>query len=510
MSFWWQQPSSSLTLSFLDGSTTLANNYGNSAWTQPTVYLGSGTHTLKWVSSYTGGGGFGNNVAYLDEVSFTPGSTPPFISSEPRSQSQVTGMNARFNVVAQGTPPFQYQWRINAVDIASATNSSLTITNVQSTILGAYSVVVTNAVGWTNSSDAILEFGEVTAWGYDDSGQTAVAIGATNVLAISGGSYHCLGLRSDGAVFGWGTNNLGQLNIPADLTNVLAIATGYSHNLALKADGTVAAWSGVNFYGETNVPSGLTNVVAIAAGGGISMALRSDGSLSVWGSNFGGATNVPLSATNVVAISAGDTHCLALRADGSIVGWGDNSYGKATPPSNLTNAIGISGGIVHSVALTLSGTITGWTTFSPYGLKNVPPSATNVVAISAGYYHTVALRTDGTVVAWGQNSGGQTNIPSGLTNVVAIDTGGFFNVALIGSAPPVSVVSLSDPRLSADGFRVSLPTQSGRVFGLEYKESLADSNWTMLPLVAGTGHTEILFDSTATNRAQRFYRVRRW
>ena len=63
--------------------------------------------------------------------------------------------------------------------------------------------------------------------------------------------------------------------------------------------------------------------------------------------------------------------------------------------------------------------------------------------------------------------------------------------------------------LSADGFRVSLPTQSGRVYRLEYKHSLADADWTALPLVAGTGHERTLTDPTATG-AQRFYRVRRW
>jgi len=54
-----------------------------------------------------------------------------------------------------------------------------------------------------------------------------------------------------------------------------------------------------------------------------------------------------------------------------------------------------------------------------------------------------------------------------------------------------------------------LPTQYGRVYALEYKNSLTDSQWTALPLVAGNGGLRTLSDPTATGQ-QRFYRVRRW
>ena len=62
----------------------------------------------------------------------------------------------------------------------------------------------------------------------------------------------------------WGYNNSGQTTVPPGLSNVVAIAAGGYHSLALQADGTVVAW-GYNGYGQTNVPPGLSNVVAIAA-----------------------------------------------------------------------------------------------------------------------------------------------------------------------------------------------------------------------------------------------------
>jgi len=64
------------------------------------------------------------------------------------------------------------------------------------------------------------------------------------------------------------------------LSNVVAVAGGAYHSLALKSDGTVVAW-GYNGDGETNVPPGLSNVVAIAGGGSESLALSVGLQLSI-------------------------------------------------------------------------------------------------------------------------------------------------------------------------------------------------------------------------------------
>lgn len=162
---------------------------------------------------------------------------------------------------------------------------------------------------------------------------------------------------------------------------------------------------------------------------------------------------------------------MALKSDGTIVGWGDNSSGQTAQPDNVSN----------------------------------------VVAICAGFGHSVALQADGNVAVWGGDSWGQTNIPSGLSNVVAISAREFHTLALIGNSPPVVRAPLSNPLLTTNGFSVSLPTESGWVYRLEYKNSLSDTNWTALPLVAGNGKLLRLTDrSAATNATQRFYRVLRW
>src|ERR1017187_2114645 len=181
-------------------------------------------------------------------------------------------------------------------------------------------VIALSLLGTTAVEDAFgSDTNMVVAWGAGTTnsglsphyGQSIVPSNLTEVVAIAGGGYYSLALRSDGTVVGWGQNNYGQINVPPGLTNVMAIAAGNSHSLALKDDGTVVAW-GQNSYGQTNIPPGLENVVAIAAGNSHSLALKDDGTVVAWGQNSYGQTNIPPGLENVVAIASGEGHNLAL------------------------------------------------------------------------------------------------------------------------------------------------------------------------------------------------------
>jgi hypothetical protein len=416
--------------------------------------------------------------------------------------------------------------------VQAATDVELTLTwaNSQAAPQPPAQVTYDNLEVWQYAWTAIPY---VVVWGAN-SFLYRIPPSLTNAVAVAAGATHSLALRADGTVVAWGGYNaFGQTNIPPGLTNVVAIAAGgydiffddVGHSLALRADGTVAAWgagqtgTGSSYYhqGQAVVPLGLVNVVAVAAGGMHSLALRADGTVVAWGYNDDGQTNVPGGLSNVVAVAAGWWHSLALRADGTVVAWGANEQGQTNVPGGLSNVVAVAGGGYHSLALRADGTVVAWgagltnsSSFPDYGQSVVPVGLTNAVAIAAGGSpHSLALRADGTVVAWGNDEGLQTHALPGLTNAVAVSAGGNYSLALVGDGPPVVKASLSDPTVSANGFSVSVPTQSGRVYALEYKNSLTDVAWTPLPLVAGTGRERTLTDPTATG-TQRFYRVRRW
>jgi len=83
-------------------------------------------------------------------ASGTP-STPTF-STQPASQTANAGQSVTFTASPSGTGPFTYQWQFNGTNIAGATGSTLTISNVSSANYGNYLVVATNAAGSTTSN----------------------------------------------------------------------------------------------------------------------------------------------------------------------------------------------------------------------------------------------------------------------------------------------------------------------------------------------------------------------
>jgi hypothetical protein len=70
------------------------------------------------------------------------GPTPPTITVAPQSLAVDAGSNATFTVTATGATPLTYQWRKDGVNIAGATGESLTLTNVQKSDEGDYTVVL--------------------------------------------------------------------------------------------------------------------------------------------------------------------------------------------------------------------------------------------------------------------------------------------------------------------------------------------------------------------------------
>jgi alpha-tubulin suppressor-like RCC1 family protein len=320
--------------------------------------------------------------------------------------------------------------------------------------------------------------GSVWAWGINANGQlgngsttdSSVPVQVSNlsaVVAVSGGTFHALALKSDGTVWAWGSNLNGQLGngtntsttTPVQVSNlsgISAISAGSTHSLALRFDGTVWAW-GNNFDGQlgvgsdinSNVPlqvTGLSGVTAIAAGAYDSLALKSDGTVWSWGDDqFGqlgtGTTilfsTVPVQVvqlSNATHLGSGYYQSFVVKSDTTLWGWGYNNIGQLGS-GNVTNVrfpvptiqangatvsstVAVTSGAFFGLALRRDGTVLAWGDDSSGQLGNGSTHGSRLRAtriaglpaasgIAAGQVHGLVLGTDGSVWAWGSNSNGQ-------------------------------------------------------------------------------------------------------
>ncbi|NOS71479.1 MAG: hypothetical protein HOP33_16330 [Verrucomicrobia bacterium] len=415
--------------------------------------------------------------------------SPPIITTQPVGQTVIAGTNISLSASAIGTPPLSYQWLLGGVPVAGANSSSVNLTNVQSSQSGIYSLLVSNAYGAVESSNALVTvlesppyiltqpvsrsavLGGVTTFevntrgstplhfqwrfnGVDISGANNATLTLTSLRYDQAGFYTVAISNSFGSIVSakaelkvqqvavWGSTPwpLIPTNVPPSLTNLVAIAAGDSFVLGLKSDGTVATWGSIirTILVATNIPPGLSNVISIAAGSQYCLALRSNGTVVAWGGASGfffpppttpSPTNVPVGLSNVVAIAAGSSHSLALKADGQVAGWGSTKF--ATVPAGLSNVVAIAAGGNQNLALKSDGRVVAW----GYS-TNVPNSLSNVIAVACADGCNLALQNNGKVVAWAAQPSPpsplfprgpaiNTNVPSELSNVVAIAAGDF-------------------------------------------------------------------------------------
>jgi alpha-tubulin suppressor-like RCC1 family protein len=81
----------------------------------------------------------------------------PIIVQQPTNQPARPGGLATFAVSAIGTEPLSFQWMFDGTNLLNATNSTLTLTNVQLVNGGDYQVILTNSLGVVTSALARLE-----------------------------------------------------------------------------------------------------------------------------------------------------------------------------------------------------------------------------------------------------------------------------------------------------------------------------------------------------------------
>lgn len=204
-------------------------------------------------------GSVGSGAAQLNVAPLT---TPPSITTQPLSLTIPPGNTATFTVVATGASPLSYQWRKNGTAISGATLASLSIRSVSASDIGAYTVVVTNAIGTATSSAANLAV---------DSGVVAPAIVSQPVAQVAnvGGkvTFTVVATGTAPLSYQWlkdGVAISGATSATLDLTNVQGTDSGaYSVRISSSA-GTVTSNAAT-----LTVPAARLANVSVRSGAGV-------------------------------------------------------------------------------------------------------------------------------------------------------------------------------------------------------------------------------------------------
>jgi glucose/arabinose dehydrogenase len=201
--------------------------------------------------------GSGSAPAVVVRIEYVPG--PPTITTHPTSQAIPAGSAVTFSVRASGTPPLQYQWRRNNVDIPGATLQDYTIGAVAvSDNTARFRAIVTNSAGNALSDEAVL-----TVTGGPPT--TAAFLGSdTTTQGTWRGTYGAEGYQivNDGANY----PSYATVTTTGAEAHTWALSTSDGRGLqkAVGTDRIAATWySGAAFALDVNLTDGLAHQVAI-------------------------------------------------------------------------------------------------------------------------------------------------------------------------------------------------------------------------------------------------------
>ncbi|MEY2427140.1 MAG: hypothetical protein QOJ40_25 [Verrucomicrobiota bacterium] len=228
---------------------------------------------------------------------------PAGITNQPAGQIVPIGSNPAFAVVAFGTAPITYQWRLEGTNLPGATNAALLLNNVQPTNAGSYSVAVSNSLGSIVSSNAVLILTNpscvsapsgLAAWWQGESSAAEVVTGASGTQI--GNTTYVAGKA--GQAFSFNTNGA-------------AVSVGNPTNLQLQ-DLTIEAWVKRTSPIFVNSSQGQASFLAYGTSG-YAFGVNNDGSLFL--------SKVGLSNVTVPSplVDTGFHHIAVTKSGGTVV-----------------------------------------------------------------------------------------------------------------------------------------------------------------------------------------------
>ncbi len=312
-----------------------------------------------------------------DTVTFiiAGGTLAPAITTQPAAQSVNVGGSVTFSVAATGSPTPTYQWRKDGNDIVGATGATLTLTNVQTTAAGDYSVFISNSAGSQTSNVAKLTVLATTV-------APAISTQPVNQSAAVGGTatFSVVATGSPAPAYQWLKNNgtiTGATNATLTLSNVqLADAANYAVTVSNSAGSITSSTVALTVSASTVAPTIVSQppaAIGLAAGQSLVLNVGATGSSLAyqWRRAPAGSPNAPvvlpgetnaiLSIKPLTTTAAGIYTCVVSNGSGSATTTGTTVTVAATASTapghiiNLSVLTDIAAGLDFSLGYVVSG-----------------------------------------------------------------------------------------------------------------------------------------------------------
>ena len=145
------------TATGLPAGLSLSGTSGQTLWNITGTPTATGTFSVALTAKDQATSGSSQSTSATLVINVAPAtSSPPSITTQPVNQTVTQGQRASFSVVANGTAPLGYQWRLQSANLPGQTSSSLVIGAVTTNNAGVYDVIVSNNVGSITSAPATL------------------------------------------------------------------------------------------------------------------------------------------------------------------------------------------------------------------------------------------------------------------------------------------------------------------------------------------------------------------
>ncbi len=371
--------------------------------------------------------------------------TPPGITSQPQNQTNFAGTDATFGVAATGTQPLGYQWQWNGTNLAGATTTSLTISNVQTANEGSYVVVITNIAGSLTSAVATLTvWTPPTVVSQPQSRTNLSGTDATFNVVVTGPSPFSYQWRFNGSNLPGATDS--TFTVPAVQTNNAGSFSVVITNLDGGVTSAVATLTVWVLPVITTQPVSRTNLVGTTASftGGASGTQPLGYQWQLNGSNVNGATGTALSLNSVQTSDAGSYTLVATNIAGSVTSgvavltvWVPAAI--SSQPQSRTNlngtdalfSVGATGTQPLSYQWLANGAAISGATASDLTLSAVQTNNAGSYSVVVTNVAGIATSTPAILTVWVPP--GVTQSPISLTNLVT--TSASFSAAGFGTDP---------------------------------------------------------------------------